>query len=459
MQTLPDLLTHYLRASATSQKRLAEDLGYDPAVISRLFKGQRTTSPAQRHKLLSIISWFYDHGVLRSLEEANILLMTANVASLNANDISIFPRLKELASDSSILSDASNKNNLYRSSLLPPHPRFVFGRDGFIETIKNRIITRLASDYKSHSVYAIYGWPGVGKSTIVSSIAYNKELLRYFGDGVLWASLGPNPNVLAELQMWARTIGLSQEHQGNTIEELSAQISAQLQYQRRLLIVDDVWSTEVLRPFQIGGSECVLLFTTRLPRVAQESCIIPQNIYQLEVLSEEDAFNLLGIITPSTVAINPEASLQLVKTLENLPLAVQIAGRLLNAEINYGFGIEELLKELHDGAKILEAVSPSDMAQIEGDRLYSPTVQALLRKSTDRLDEYTRQCFAYLGVFAAKPATFDIRALEAIWDTHDSIPTIRKLIDFGLLEPVEKKRYWLHSLLVAHARTLLQDDD
>jgi hypothetical protein len=86
-------------------------------------------------------------------------------------------------------------------------------------------------------------------------------------------------------------------------------------------------------------------------------------------------------------------------------------------------------------------------------------VQLLLKKSTDRLDDHTRQCFAFLGAFAPKPATFDMDAMKAVWLVDDPQPIVRKLVDRGLLEPiVALGRYWMHAVLVMHANSLLEDD-
>jgi hypothetical protein len=81
-------------------------------------------------------------------------------------------------------------------------------------------------------------------------------------------------------------------------------------------------------------------------------------------------------------------------------------------------------------------------------------VAALLELSTNRLDEDTLICFAYLGAFAPKPATFDLPAMQAVWEVEDARPTTRTLVDRGLLEPItDTGRFWLHAILVAHAKS------
>ena len=50
-------------------------------------------------------------------------------------------------------------------------------------------------------------------------------------------------------------------------------------------------------------------------------------------------------------------------------------------------------------------------------------------------------------------------ALVAVWGTTESEGkvTVDRLVDRGLLEPVLAGRYWVHALLVAHAKSLLSE--
>ena len=88
----------------------------------------------------------------------------------------------------------------------------------------------------------------------------------------------------------------------------------------------------------------------------------------------------------------------------------------------------------------------------------STTVATLLKRSTDLLDQDTRRCFAYLGLFVPKPATFDLEAMAVAWDVNDARPVARVLVNRGLLEPISGGRFQMHALLVMHARSLLEEE-
>jgi hypothetical protein len=115
-----------------------------------------------------------------------------------------------------------------------------------------------------------------------------------------------------------------------------------------------------------------------------------------------------------------------------------------------------LIKDLREGKRILEDRPPASMGDLLNQT--TPTVAALLEKSVRLLDGTTRDRFALLGVFAPKPATFDLRGMAAVWDQPDARETADMLIDRGLLEPVGSGRYQMHALLVTHARSLDRGD-
>jgi hypothetical protein len=131
---------------------------------------------------------------------------------------------------------------------------------------------------------------------------------------------------------------------------------------------------------------------------------------------------------------------------------------LLAAEGRLGWGVSDLLAELRSGANLLAAPIPGEGAAWgpAAGGTSSPTVAALLKRSTDSLEPAARERFALLGLFAPKPATFGLEALAVAWDTTDPRPTARTLVARGLLEPISGGRFQTHALLMWHARSLLE---
>lgn len=337
----------------------------------------------------------------------------------------------------------------------PPFPNLIFiGREEALRDIKELLgISGTASTGSRQAI--IRGWPGVGKTTLVSMLSHDPDVAVAYPDGVLWTSLDQDPALMSILAAWGRALGSDDLLKAPTAGEAIERLGAKLQHKRMLLIVDDVWDPGHGALFQKAqGSNCGLLITTRLPEVADALAQIERNIYRLPVLTEEDALKLMRILAPAVVNQQPDECLELVKDLECLPLALHVAARLLRSESRKGWDVTDLLTEIREGAAVVKALAPAD--RVEGKTI--PTVQALLKKSTDVLDEHARDCFAYLGVFAPKPATFDLKAMKAVWQVDDPKPIVRDLVDHGLLEPVEHERFQMHALLVKHARSLLTDE-
>jgi hypothetical protein len=177
------------------------------------------------------------------------------------------------------------------------------------------------------------------------------------------------------------------------------------------------------------------------------------DIYHLPILTEKSGLELMAQIAPEIVAEYLTEARELVSNLEGLPLAIHVAGKLLRAEARMGWGIKDLLDELRVGAALLMAQPPTDM--LGAGRVTLPTVAALLKRSSDALDDETRQRFALLGLFVPKPATFDLAAMAVAWDIADPKPFARLLVNRGLIEPLTGGRFQMHALLVLHAQSLL----
>lgn len=335
--------------------------------------------------------------------------------------------------------------------ILPTLPSNMIGRAAVLSEIKQRL--GIGGDLRPITV--LQGWPGIGKSTTVAALAHDPDVARVFPDGVLWASLGERPALLLQLYLWAGALNLPLPPGTRTSGEIKAQIAAALSDKRILLIVDDVWKVEHAGLFRLGGSHCAMVITTRLNDVAQTLALTPADIYRMPVLGESAALDLLSEFAPEAVRAHPQEALQLVRDLEGLPLAIQVAGRLLYNEARLGWGVDDLLVELRAGANLLNAQAPGDM--VSRQRETTPTVAALLQRSTDALDEATRNYLALLGRFAPKPATFDLKAMAAAWHIDDPKPIARALVNRGLLEPISGGRFQMHALVVLHAKTLLAE--
>jgi hypothetical protein len=329
----------------------------------------------------------------------------------------------------------------------PPPPQLFVGRENDIAELQRR----LTGEANTTLLTAVRGWPGIGKTSLAKAIAHDAKLNTVFPDGVLWTALGPQPSVTLELGYWLTALGLDPRN-FPTPEARSNRLAAILRHKKMLLIVDDVWEAAHAEPFLVGGRDCRTLITTREPEVARALGLPKQDIYKLLVLSKEESLHLLQELAPEAVKLDPEGTRRLTNELEGLPLALHVAGRLLAAEAEMGWGIADLLEELAEGTRLLKERAPADRTDLATQT--TPTIAALFENSTNRLDSVTRERFALLGIFVPKPATFDAPAVAAAWDVGDPRPTLRTLANRGLVEPVAGGRFQMHALLAVHAKSM-----
>lgn len=142
---------------------------------------------------------------------------------------------------------------------------------------------------KSHSL-GIHGMGGIGKTVIANMIANDPDVQKMFPDGILWIAFGQQPNVVELLNTITKAFKLSvpeiiDSHKGKTT------LQKELEGKKFLLILDDVWKHDHLRPFHNLSNNSKILVTSRNTEIVRRIGGIE---YRLDILSEEDAFTLIS---------------------------------------------------------------------------------------------------------------------------------------------------------------------
>ena len=148
----------------------------------------------------------------------------------------------------------------YLAPSLPPHH---IVRHGVLQTLKPLLCAG------TESRIALRGMGGVGKTTIAIALCHDQEILASFPDGVFWATLGPEPNVLAVQAAWA------DEPKADvsalpTVDARALRLRSLLHDKHCLLVLDDLWDANSLDLMAVGGPACITLVTTRERKIAQE---------------------------------------------------------------------------------------------------------------------------------------------------------------------------------------------
>lgn len=404
-----------------------------PVLVEGASMPERDDVPASLHALLRQQSMKLDVG---SEFHSHIRLLIEGIKELQASRPSI--------------SEACGRRTL------PPEPRVFLGRDRDVAELKARLgvgAAAFAGDDRREPLLVIRGWPGIGKTTLLSAVAHDAEVGAGFRDGVLWAALGKRPALADVLASWGEALGDSKIRTLPSLEEMADRVARMLVRRQVLLLVDDVWDLEHAETMlKASSASCAMVITTREPALTAQLALPERAVVKLEPLQEDDAFALFVRLAPDIAQRHPSEVRSLLSSLECLPLAINVAARLLREEAAFGWGVRELLVELQSGLRIVRAPAPGDLVRSPGDA--STTVATLFKKSTDRLDPTTRQHFAALGDLEAKPAVFDLRAIESAFGIDDVRDSVRVLVARGLLEPLNDGWFQMHALLVAHAQSL-----
>jgi len=86
-------------------------------------------------------------------------------------------------------------STIYDPAIPPLPPINLVGRELALAEARDALLLK-----GSAVLTALNGLPGVGKTTLAIVLAHDEELRAHFQDGVLWAGLGPDPNIQGQLR-------------------------------------------------------------------------------------------------------------------------------------------------------------------------------------------------------------------------------------------------------------------
>ncbi|MCT7963375.1 NB-ARC domain-containing protein, partial [Laspinema sp. D1] len=174
----------------------------------------------------------------------------------------------------------------------------------------------------------VQGMGGIGKTVLAAAVGQDEEVRRRFPDGVLWVTLGQTPDILT------RQIDIAGYLLGNRpyfedTQQGKAQLRQLLADKACLLIVDDVWQMHHAAAFDVLGSHCQLLLTTR---DAELITGLGAQGHQVELLSESQALGLLAQWAGEHPETLPPEAAEVARECGYLPLAVAISGAMVSGK-------------------------------------------------------------------------------------------------------------------------------
>jgi hypothetical protein len=168
-----------------------------------------------------------------------------------------------------VLKDQSRQKRVPMMAPEPP-PDFV-QRPKEFNALKAQLLNA-KGDAVAAITAAFHGAGGYGKTTLAKALAHDPDIQDAYFDGILWASLGEKPN--ARQVVLDQIVVLTGERPDvATLDAAAGKLAEALGDRRILMIVDDAWREQDLKPFLQGGPNCVRLVTTRIDSVLPEKAL------------------------------------------------------------------------------------------------------------------------------------------------------------------------------------------
>ena len=199
-----------------------------------------------------------------------------------------------------------------------PLPENFVPRPAFTDLVCDRLLSDEVSQRGTLAISSIHGLGGIGKSVLAAALTYTQEVQARFPDGILWVTLGQQPDLLPLLGQWIYALG-DRDYSPTTVEAASAYLRSLLADKTMLLVVDDLWDASHFEPFKLAGKGCRVLVTTREVRLTEAVR------FELGVMSLEQAIALVEKRLGAIAEEDRDNFEALVEAVGFLPLAINLA--------------------------------------------------------------------------------------------------------------------------------------
>jgi hypothetical protein len=277
------------------------------------------------------------------------------------------------------------------------------------------------------STTALQGAGGYGKTSLAIALCHDDRVIEAFDDGILWVTLGQNPNVLAELTKLYK--GLT-GGQPTFVDEKDAELKLRETLENRncLLVIDDVWQRSSLESFLQGGKKtCGRLITTQ-----RLDLVLDAERVHLDEMRPEESVALLTMRIPEGKKPYDDQPFHLLAArLMDWPLLLKLAAGVIGARLDRNDTIEGALDYVNRAyeKRGLTAFDPKDAER------RSDAVAKSIEASLELLDKDER---AKLGALAIFPQNTDVplSMIELLWNQDDleTQDATKRLADFSLLD-------------------------
>jgi tetratricopeptide (TPR) repeat protein len=332
---------------------------------------------------------------------------------------------------------------------VPPKPMSdLVGRAQMVERLKDAL-----TNGRDVALYA--GLPGSGKTAVANALVRDPDVRARFRL-VLWTWLGTDPDLKAQLRVWAEELGVTpQECEALGSEGLAERLHRIIADQPTLIVVDDAWSTDEALLFKIGGEHTSRILTTRMETVAR-AFVRPAPPTFVDVLDEKEAVALVRRQAPTAMDKEPDAVLAAIGTADGLPLTILLLSALLEDKANGPpSGLRKALADVREAHFRIAQHVEGTLSPLE---YRSKTFAAAMNLTLDALGDESRRALGSLALFPPRTNSFSLEAAEKVGGISEAV---HDLYHMGLVNLVrdDPERYWMHQAIADYAREAQADPD
>jgi WD40 repeat protein len=282
----------------------------------------------------------------------------------------------------------------------------------------------------------VYGLGGIGKTVLAAAVARSSAVKERFPDGVLWLTLGQEPELPTLQAQVARSIAhdevfMSAGEGHRRLRELLADRAV-------LLVLDDVWDVEHASKLDVIGEHGRLLMTTRNREVLTA---LGASEYRLDVLPLDQALALLARWAGCEVAALPNEAERVARLCGCLPLALAMIGAMVREGADW-----------RDVREALEQADIDEIAHRVQDYPYEDVLRAM-EVSVQALAPELHERYVDLAVFD-EDESIPVSALAVLWGMSERRAriTLGKLASRSLVIRDDAGQMHLHDLQRMYVR-------
>lgn len=437
------LLRRARLSAGLSQQDLAERSGVSVRQISYLESG-RTRKPYRRTVQLLADTLKLEPHERADLENAARASMKMVANEMGEPTADTAPKeVDSIGRKSNPYHEARSTTTLLVPAQLPHNMAGFTGREAKMATL-----TRMREQSTGASrILAIDGAAGIGKTTL--AVHWAHLAASWFPDGQLYINLrGFDPS--GESVAPSEAIGGFLDALAAPIERRPVGLDARtalyrslLAGRRMLIVLDNAYDEQQVRPLLPGNPESMTLVTSRR-RLGGLVASDGARIVTLDPLSEAEAQDLLsGRLGEEQIAAEPQAVGALIQFCAGLPLALAVTAA--RAATSPGLSLAELAAQLNSEARRLDVMDVGDT---------NTSVRAAFSWSYRYLSAASKRLFRLLALHPGPDISVPAAASLARTSLDNARDLLTELTRVSLLRRHATERYAFHDLVRAYAREL-----